>query len=263
MQTKTALITGASQGLGKELAIVFARNGYNVVIIARHKDALEEVAHELSQNYKTEVTVLPHDLSKTNAAEEIVKYLQEKQIEIDILVNNAGFGNYGYFWETDLDEEEGLIQVNITSLVTLTKLLLPKMIAKDEGKILNVASVAAFMAGPMTPLYYASKAFVLSFSQGLSEQLRDTHVTCTVVCPGPTKTHFRWHGEDDKPRKVKLPFEGGMKAAVVAEIAYDGLMSSKQVVIPGFINQAIVAIVHFLPRALVARIVGRGQMYTG
>lgn len=187
---KTALITGASSGIGLEFANLLAKDGYHVVLTARNEKRLSEIANELKAKHGVDVTVLAKDLSLTDAAEELTAEILAKGIEVDILINNAGFAAYGPFDETSWKDEKDMIQVNITALTTLTKQLLPGMIKRNRGKILNVASTAAFQPGPLMAVYYATKAYVLSFSEAIDYELSHTNVSVTALCPGATATNF-------------------------------------------------------------------------
>jgi short-subunit dehydrogenase len=246
----TALITGASGGIGLELARVFAEQGYALVLVARNRARLEEIAVELKP---TPVQVLGKDLALVGAAEGIHREIPK----VDVLVNNAGYGVYGRFAETPLDEELGMLQLNMTALVVLTKLYLPAMVAAKNGKILNVASTAAFQPGPLMALYYATKAFVLSFSEAIGSELEGTGVTVTALCPGPTATGFQARSKVEKSRlfqRMKV-----MDARTVAEAGYRGLMAGKPVVIPGLMNKILAQSVRFSPRGLVTKIARKMQ----
>ena len=186
----TSLITGASGGLGEKFAWLLAADHHDLVLVARSKEKLELLAKQLSSKYSIRVTVLIHDLSQKDAVGSLVKEMKEKSLNIDILINNAGFGAYGKFHETTYDHEKQLIEVNIQALTELTKGLLPNMVKRGSGKVLNVASTAAFASGPLMAVYYASKAYVMSLSIALNEELKGTGVTVTCLCPGPTKTGF-------------------------------------------------------------------------
>lgn len=186
-----ALITGASAGIGKALAEIHATKGGNLVLIARRADKLEELKSELGKKYDIDVYTNVKDLSKKEAPEEVFKELNEKKVRIDYIINNAGFSRQGYFHEIDWDIEESMIMLNVMATVKLTYLLLPQMISRNSGKVLNVASSAAFApGGPLQTIYYATKAFIVSFSQGLAGELNETGVTVTVLCPGATATEF-------------------------------------------------------------------------
>jgi short-subunit dehydrogenase len=253
---KTALITGASSGIGYELTQLFAHDGYNLVLVARNQKQLEQMADELKETYGVSVKVISKDLSLASAPEEILTELEQESREIDALVNNAGFAAYGAFSETDLGVELQMMQVNMGALTHLTKLFLPGMLKKRMGKILNVASTAAFQPGPLMAVYYATKAYVLSFSQALAEELHGTGVNVTALCPGPTASGFqkRAHMEDSKLFSSQV-----MDAQTVARLGYRGLMTNKTVVIPGLRNKILVELVRFSPRELVPRVVRNMQ----
>ncbi len=249
---KTALITGASSGIGYELTKLFASDGYNLVLVARNQGQLMQIADELKEKYGVSVKVISKDLSAASASEEIFRELQQESIEIDALVNNAGFATYGLFSETDLAAELRMMQVNMVTLTHLTKLLLSGMLQRRRGKILNVASTAAFQPGPLMAVYYATKAYVLLFSEALADELRGTGVNVTALCPGPTESGFQKSAnmEDSKLFSGEV-----MDAQTVARIAYRGLMTNKTVVIPGLRNKILVESVRIFPRKIVTRVV--------
>ncbi len=254
---KTALITGGSGGIGLELAKVFARNAFDVVLVARKRDTLEAAAGQLEGKFNITAHVFAADLRRREAPLSIFDFLQNENIPIEILVNNAGFGLGGDFADTDLDRELEMIQVNIAALTHLTKLFLPAMIKRKSGKILNVASTAAFQPGPLMSVYYASKAYVLSFSEALSEELRDTGVTVTALCPGPTKTDFAATAQVGHSRLFTL--FGVADAASVAEFGYQAMMQGKRVAIPGIRNKLVAESHRFFPRNLVTRVARMAQ----
>jgi short-subunit dehydrogenase len=245
-----ALITGASSGIGLELARIFAREGYALTLVARSGRRLEEIAAELKP---AEVRVIAKDLTAPAAASEIV----EAAPDIDVLVNNAGFTVFGKFGETPLDQELNMIQLNIASLVALTKAYVPGMIRRGGGRILNVASTAAFQPGPLMAVYYASKAFVLSFSEAIANELAGTGVTVTALCPGPTETGFQARGKMENSGLVKG--KKIMDARTVAEAGYQALMAGKVVEIPGFANKMLAQSVRVSPRGMVTKIVRKMQ----
>ncbi len=253
---KTVLITGASSGIGLELAKLFARDGYHLVLVARSRDALLYVAGMLKETHNVSATVIPTDLSRTSAPTELVAELTSRQLHIDVLVNNAGFGTYGPFAKTNVAAELELMQVNIVSLTHLAKLLLPEMLRKRDGKILNVASTAAFQPGPLMAVYYASKAYVLSLSEALANELRGSGVSVTALCPGPTPTGFQ---KRSGMHTSKLMQGNMIGTATVAQEGYRGLMDGKTIVIPGFRNRLLAFVVRLMPRKLVTRIVRRIQ----
>lgn len=248
-----ALVTGASSGIGYELCRIFAKKGHNLILVARSRDRLREVAGELAA-WGVEAQVIAKDLARPEAAEELFQEVQqETPAGVDILVNNAGFASFGPFAESDLDRERQMMQLNMAALTELTHRFLKEMVARGQGRILNVSSTAAFQPGPLMAVYYASKAYVLSFSQALAEELRGTGVTATALCPGPTKTDFQERAgmEDSRLAKDALL----MDAETVAQAGYEGLMKGKQIVIPGLSNKALAQAVRFVPRTLLPRVV--------
>lgn len=251
---KTALITGASTGIGFEFTKLLAADGYNLVLIARDEQKLREIAASLPTKFNVSVKIYPKDLSVTSDIQELVRRIQEEVGTIEILVNNAGFGLSGAFVETDLARELEMIQLNVVSLVILTKLLAREMAQRKRGKILNVASTAAFQPGPLMAIYYATKAFVLSFSEALAEELKESGVTVTALCPGPTATQFSKRAELEKSRLFKGGIVPVLDAATVAKIGYDGMSKGQRVVISGLINKIGVFSVRLTPRKLVAQI---------
>jgi short-subunit dehydrogenase len=246
----TALITGASAGIGLELARVFAREKYRVVLVARNQKRLEEIAQELRP---ADSQVLAIDLSLPGAPEEI----HGKAPKVDVLVNNAGFGLFGKFVEKGLAEELNMMQLNMTALVALTRLYLPGMIAAGGGKVMNVASTAAFQPGPLMAIYYATKAFVLSFSEAIGNELEGTGVIVSTLCPGPTTSDFQERAQMQKSGLVKG--RKMMDARTVAEAGYRGLMAGKTVVIPGLANKLMAQSIRFSPRSMVTKVVRRIQ----
>lgn len=256
MSQEIVLITGASSGIGLELAHIFAAKGYNLILVAQNKEKLDAAANYLKTQYKVQIRVIYKDLSKPQSAAEIVSELQGYKVRISVLVNNAGFSNYGKFAELPVDEQINLINVNITTLTKLTRLILPYMIMAKSGRILNVASTAAFQPGPLMSVYYASKAYVLSFSQGLASELENSGVTVTALCPGPTATGFQKRADMLDSKLMNL---GLMDVKDVARAGFDGLMKGKTVIIPGIRNKIMVFLVRLLPRNLVTRIVKQAQ----
>ena len=249
----TALVTGASGGIGEALARLLAAGGANVVLVARSADRLAALAEELSQTHGVKASVLAQDLSAPDAVDIIAGELAARQLSIDILVNNAGFGVYGPFVTTSADEEARMLQVNVVALTMLTKRLLPGMVARRHGRVLNVASTAAFQPGPLMAVYYASKAYVLSFSEALSNETSGTGVTVTCLCPGPTETGFQ-----DRARLRESRLFSALSVASAADVAragYDGLMAGRALVVPGLFNKAGLQVLRVTPRALVPRII--------
>jgi short-subunit dehydrogenase len=247
-----ALITGASEGIGYELAKCFARHKHHLVLVARREEKLERLATEISSAYGVRVSWIAQDLSDPDSAPNVRKRVQESGLAIDFLVNNAGVGTYGLFAETDLERELRMMQLNMVSLTALTKLFLPGMLKRRRGGILNVASTAAFQPGPLMAVYYASKAYVLSFSEALANELTGTGVSVSVLCPGPTWSGFQKSAGMDAS---KLFRSGVMKASDVAETAYREFMKGKTTIIPGFRNKILAFSVRLGPRKLLPTIV--------
>ncbi len=252
----TALITGASGGLGEEFAKLFALDGYDLVLVARNQERLQSVAKELEAQYHITTHILPCDLSVPNAALVLVQELQKRNITVHTLVNNAGFGAYGLFHETTYEQEKQLLQVNITTLTDLTKMLLPTMVVNKTGGILNIASTAAFQPGPLMAVYYASKAYVMHFSVALSEELRGTGVTVTCLCPGPTKTGFEKNAHMGSSQLFRRKT---MDAATVARIGYRALETKRPLVVAGKLNTFGAFMTRFIPRIWAARVAMRVQ----
>lgn len=250
--TTYALITGASAGIGRELARVHASRGGNCVLVARRGDALRALQHELESAHGIRVYVIEADLAQQGAADRIVQELHQKELAIDILINNAAFGSYGAFHTADIDRNTDMITVNITALVQLTRLVLPQMVMRGRGRILNVASTAAFLPGPTMSVYYASKAFVLHFSEAIADDVRDTGVTVTALCPGPTESEFADVANVRKSvifQRLPVP-----SSRAVAEYGYRAMMRGKRVAIHGVLNALTARIVAFIPRGLVVRV---------
>jgi uncharacterized protein len=240
-----ALVTGASGGIGLELARVLAREGCNLVISARTQSALEAVARDLSSAHNVAVHTVAADLASPDGARGLMGEVTAAGLQIDLLVNNAGFGLFGAFATTPLDDEQRMIDLNVSALVTLTKLCLPGMIARRRGRVLNVASTAAFLPGPNMAVYYATKAFVLSFSEAIADELRASGVTVTVLCPGPTSTGFQDAARMQTSRLVQGTM---MSAAEVAEAGYRGMIAGRSIVIPGTMNRLVPWLVRLTPR---------------
>jgi len=250
--SKAALVTGASSGIGLELARCLAADGYDLVMVARRRDRLEDIGRELGQRYGVRWWALPADLSDSAAPIDILHQVESFGITVDILINNAGFGVLGPFATMDPDAASRMLQVNVTALTRLTRLFLPGMLDRRSGRILNVASTAGFVPGPLMAVYYASKAYVISFSEALGEELRGSGVTVTVLCPGPTRTEFQQVAGMESARLFRVP--GVMDGAAVARQGYAGMMAGKRMVIPGALNRALPFAIRFSPRGLVARV---------
>ena len=254
---KTALITGASGGIGYEFAQELAAEGYNLVLVARSAAKLEEIQTNLSQKYSITVKVLAKDLSLPESAPAIFNQLESEKIVVDVLINNAGFGNFGEFTESEWQKEADMLQVNIFALTDLTKLFVKGMVARRQGKILNVASTAAFMPGPLMAVYYATKSYVLSFSEAIANELQGTGVSVTVLCPGPTESGFQAAASMEGSKILidqKLP-----TSAEVAKYGYRAMQERKVVAVHGFNNWLLTIFVKFLPRKKLADIVRQAQ----
>src|SRR5205807_8317174 len=240
----TALVTGASGRIGEELARLFAPDGHSLVLVARSRDKLSALAEELSDKHNVNALVLPADLARAEAPREIFEELQSDAVTVDALVNNAGIGSYGLFAETDAKTELDLLQINVVALTHLTKLFLPQMIARRRGYVLNVASTAAFQPGPLMAVYYASKAYVLSFTEALANETSGTDVRVSALCPGPTETGFVAAAG---MVESKLFDANVMDARSVAVEGYRGMLSGKTIVIPGFRNRLLASGYRFAP----------------
>ncbi|HEV3143321.1 MAG TPA: SDR family oxidoreductase [Gemmataceae bacterium] len=248
---ETTLITGASSGIGLELAKLFAADKSNLVLVARRTEKLTALAEQLQRQHGITTQVLTKDLARPEAPREVFEELNHKNVVIDVLVNNAGFGFLGSIADLDLQRQLDMIQVNITALVHLTRLFLPGMIERNRGGILNVGSTAAFQPGPNMAVYYASKAFVLHFTEGLAEELKGKDIRVSCLSPGPTVTEFAAHAKMESAPLFRL---GSMSGEAVARIGYRGFRKGKVVVIPGFKNKLGTFGVRLAPRFLVRKI---------
>jgi len=250
--SQTVLITGASGGIGYELAVLFARDRHNLVLVARSGDKLGLIAAELQTQYGVTVKAIALDLADSPAPKFLFDQLQREGIAVDILVNNAGFGAFGEFATMSEEEILGQIQLNITALTHLTKLFLPPMLTRHAGRIMNVASTAAFQPGPLMAVYYATKAYVLSFSEALANELSGSGVTVTCFCPGATDTGFAKRAGTENSRLFKQV--GAMDVKTVARDGYRGMMEGKTVVISGLRNWMVAESVRFAPRKMITAI---------
>lgn len=242
----TALVTGASSGIGEALAREFAKKGHNLVLVARRKEKLENLALEVEKYYGVKTTVIVSDLSTEEGTNRVMD--QVSNLSIDVLVNNAGFGIHGFFAETDFSDEARLISLQIHSVLKLTKHCVNSMRKKGKGAILNVASVYGYASVPQQSVYAASKAFMVSFSESLANEVRGTGIQVSVVCPGVTQTEFRKSaGIQEKP-------QSGMTAERVAQLSYQGLKQGRKVIVPGVVNQVFVASVRHLPQGMVGNL---------
>jgi len=248
----TALITGASNGIGLELAKIHASKGDNLVLVARNKAKLDTLKVELKKKYSVKILTIGKDLSEINAAQEVYETTTKQNIQVDYLINNAGFGDFGMFVETDWMKEQQMINLNINTLTQFTKLYLKDMVKRRNGKIMNVASTAAFQPGPTMAIYCATKAFVLSFSEAIANEVADKGVTVTALCPGATESGFQAAAAMEKSALVK-----GKKLPTsheVAEYGYEAMMKGKTVAIHGFLNWILANSVRFSPRAMIVKI---------
>ena len=250
--TRTALITGASGGIGEEFARLLAADGYRLVLVARREDTLNELAKVLGDSHR----VVAADLSIRGEAERVAV----EAGPVDVLINNAGHADFGPFAEADLAKTVGMLELNVVSLTVLTRLVVEGMVERGEGRILNVASTAAFQPGPLMSVYYATKAYVLSFTEALAEELRGTNVTATALCPGPTASGFQARAEMESSRLVKGRTLA--QAGDVARIGYRAMQRGDVVVVPGLRNKIFASSVRFTPRPVLRRVVHRLQRPT-
>jgi short-subunit dehydrogenase len=254
----TALVTGASSGIGLDLSRLLARDGARLVMTARHEERLRRAAGWIRSEAPTaEIFAAPADLARPGSAAALHAWVAREVGPVDFLVNNAGVGTTGRFADGDAAAEADLLQLNIVSLVELTRPCLAGMVARRRGRILNVASIAAFLPGPMMAVYYASKAFVLSFSEAIAEETRGSGVTVTALCPGPTITGFQRRAGIERGRFLRAPWL--MQSGPVAAAGYRGALEGRRVVVPGFANWITVQVLRILPRAAVASLARRAH----
>jgi len=247
---ETALITGASSGIGLDLAQLMAAE-FDLVITARNQTELEKIARDLETQHGNHVHVIPGDLARPEAPQQIFAEIERRGLPVDLLINNAGFGAYGLFAESNLQQELEMVQVNNAALTALTKLALPGMLKRKRGKIMNVASTAGFQPGPLMAVYYATKAYVIMFSEAIANELKGSGVTVTCLCPGATATRFAGRAKMEQSRLFRM---GAMRSKDVAQAAYKGMMAGKTMVIPGLLNKTVAMSVRFSPRKLVTAI---------
>lgn len=259
---KTVLITGASSGIGREFAKIYAQNNYNLVIISRRYERMNELKEYILKNINSKlmIEIICMDLSVEGASKKLYDIIKRKNIVIDTLINNAGIGIYGEFSEytpMEIEKNNKMINLNLKASIELTKFFLDDMLSRSCGRILNVASIAAFQAGPMMATYYASKAFILSFSEALREELKKTDIVVSVLCPGPTATEFEKSSDLTETglfSKMKV-----MSAEKVAKIAYRDFSKGKRIIIPGIINKLTVFGTKIVPRVVATKIAGKLQ----
>lgn len=252
----TTLITGASSGIGQQLAKLFAADRDDLVLVARSEDKLRQLASDLSQKHDIKTHVIVADLSLPDAATQLASEIDQRGLQIDTLVNNAGFGDLGKFADLDPKRQHNMMMVNIVALTDLTRLLLPGMIQRGTGGILNVGSVAAYQAGPYMSVYYATKAYVLSFTQGLRQELTGTGVHVTLLAPGATETGF---GEDSGMGKLKMFADSAMASDAVAAAGHAAYRKNEPIIIPGWKNRLLIGMTHFVPGRFKAKAVGNMQ----
>ncbi|MEM8928268.1 MAG: SDR family oxidoreductase [Bacteroidota bacterium] len=248
---KVALITGASSGIGKELARIHAERGGNLVLVARSKGKLEALKSELEEKYSIDVKVFAKDLTDPQAAKLIYDEIIAAGIQVDYLINNAGFGGHGKFHERPWEQDLSMINLNITALTALTRFFLPGMVERNEGKILNTSSTASFMPGPLQAVYFATKAYVTFFSNAIAEELHDTHITVTNLMPGATETEFAKTSGMDKTNL----FEKTVTARSVAEDGYEGMISGKLDVVSGLTTsqKMMMKMIPFTPKRMLLK----------
>jgi len=250
-EKETALITGASSGFGYEFAKLFAKDGYDVILVSRNGEKLQDVAQEIKSQYDVRAIVIEKDLAKPGAAEELYNEVKKQHIELDVLINNAGVGERGFFTETDMEKELAIIQLNVVSLMTLTKLFLQDMVSRDKGKILQLASTASLAPLPLMAVYSGTKAFVYAFSNALINELKDSNVSMTILLPGASDTDFfhKAHAEN-----TVIYNETSLSDPVdVAKDGYKALMKGKSKVVSGVKNKLQTALGNVMPEKSVTK----------
>ncbi len=254
---KVALITGASSGIGKEIARIHAEKGGDMILVARSKDKLEALKTELENKHSTQVKVIIKDLSQPNAPKEVYNEVRANGIELDYLINNAGFGGRGKFHERQWEQDLTMIHLNIVALTALTRFFLPEFVKRNQGRILNVSSTASFMPGPLQAVYFATKAYVTFFSNAIAEELHDTPITVTALMPGATETEFAKTSGMDKTNL----FEKTVSARSVAEAGYDGMLKGKLDVVSGLTasQKMMMKMIPFTPKKLLLKQVRQMQ----
>jgi short-subunit dehydrogenase len=251
-----ALVTGASTGIGRDLAKLCAGAGYDVIVVARSQAPLEALALEIRNTYGRKVQTVSSDLSRPEAVAGLYAELTDLQSEVEILINNAGVGMLGFFAELDAEKQMEMLRLNVDAVTQLTRLFLPAMIARRKGYVLNVASTAAFQPGPLMAVYYATKAFVVSFSSALHTELKTQGVVVTTLCPGPTRTEFQRRAQMEATRL----FRGkAMDSAAVARIGFDAMLRGKPLVVAGRLNGLMAFLTRFAPRQMAASLARRMQ----
>lgn len=257
---ETVLVTGASSGIGLELATCFAKDKSRLILVARREQELQQLATQLEKLHGVPAIVIPMDLAHGTAAADLEAELRNRSLSVDVLVNNAGFGALGKFADLPMDRQMKMLQLNVIALTELTRRLLPAMVAANRGGVLNVGSVAAFQAGPNMAVYYATKAYVLSFTEALAEELSETRLSISCLCPGATKTEF---GEDSGMAKLDMFSKNVMPAADVARAGYEGFRKGETIVVPGVVNNLIACSSKITPRFVSRKLVKRMQRVDG
>jgi short-subunit dehydrogenase len=253
MTKETAMVTGASSGIGKEMAIELAKKGINLVIVARNESALNELKLEIESKFAVKVWPLALDLSLPENTERLLNFTKTNKIDIDYLINNAGFGDFGFFHESRWEKQEQMINLNILALTRLTHFYLNEMLNRQKGRILNVASVASFQPGPLMSVYYATKAFVLHFSEALNNEVKDSGITVTALCPGPTESGFQKAAALENSKlfnRFKM-----QDSHSVAVHGIKAMMKGKAIAIPGIGNYLMATLASFFPRSFVVKMI--------
>ena len=249
---KTVLITGASSGIGKEMAYVYAENNYNLILVARRKENLEAIKSDIESKHKITVEIFDIDLSKTDSAELLYKKVSDKSLKVDVLINNAGFGINGQFKDIDMEWEGSMLMLNMVTLTKLTKLFVKNMIKSGSGNIVNIASTASFQAVPNFATYAATKAYVLSFSEAIAYELKNDNINVTVICPGATKSEFADVAKADEKLFSKAP-----TSRELAEFTYKSMKKGKVTAIHGFKNNLMVQSIRTTPRKIVTAVAAK------
>ncbi len=251
---QTVLITGASSGIGLALAEVFAENQHNLILVARSEDKLQALSQGLSQKHGVQATVFSHDLTDKNAPQALFDQVQQHNLSVDVLVNNAGYGDYAEFVSSDWEKLQGMILLNVLATTHLTRLFLPAMVSRGAGKLLNVSSTAAFQPGPMMAVYFATKAYVLSFSEAIAAETEDAGITVSTLCPGPTQSSFIGKANMDKMALASNGSESKLPtAAEVAKFGYDALQKGQVVAVHGLANQLLAFSTRLAPRGIIRK----------
>ena len=249
---ETALITGASSGIGFELSLLLADKGYDLIITARNAEKLNQLRKKILANHQVNIIVIPKDLSLVASSKELYLEIKRQQLKVTILINNAGFGDYNEFSTSDIEKQLQMIQLNVLSVISLTRYIMEDMKKENYGKILNVASILAFFPMPLFSVYAATKSFILSFSEAINEELKPTNISVTCLCPGPTKSNFTQNSEMEQSRAYKNLRQAEPKE--VAKLGIKAMLKGKRTVIYGFGNKLLVFSTRLGTRGLVLKI---------